>query len=148
MPCCPAPQVEDVQHPRNERYGDLPDEHLAVPRNSIEIDHILEDKNFTRDGEPVPVRRCPRLLDDSFVCRWSSLLTSVGDCVGQELLVLDRCATSPCLGGPAGCWCPPFYPMKGLCWVISVWLVAALLRVLLELGVRAELDCPPSSWNQ
>ena len=54
----PRLQVEDVQHPRNERYGDLPEEHLAVPRNSMEIDHILENKNFTREGEPIPVRWC------------------------------------------------------------------------------------------
>merc|ERR1711871_407131 len=112
-----SPQtVEDVQHPRNERYDTLDDDHLAVPRNSIEIDHILQTKNFTKDGEPIP-----------------------------ELLVLDRTACSPCLGGPAGCWCPPFYPVKALCWLICVWLVATLLRVWLELEVRAELHCPPSS---
>jgi hypothetical protein len=66
MLCCAALQVDDAQHPRNERYDDLPDDHLAVPRNSIEIDHILENKNFTRDGEPIPVHRCPRLLAASF----------------------------------------------------------------------------------
>ena len=34
MLCCTALQVDDAQHPRNERYDDLPDDHLAVPRNS------------------------------------------------------------------------------------------------------------------
>ena len=49
-------QVEDEQHPRNEHYDDLPDDLLAVPRDSMEIQNVLECNNYSRDGEPIPVR--------------------------------------------------------------------------------------------
>ena len=85
---------------------------LAVPRDSAEI-QAIEQPEYDEEGEPRP-----------------------------ELLVLDTCARPPLLGGPAGCWCPPFYPAKAACWLCTVWLIAGVLRLLVELSVRSEIDCP------
>jgi hypothetical protein len=74
---------------------------------------------------------------------WSKTRRVAVPCRRQvpELLTLDRVALSPCLGGPAGCWCPPCYPAKAVCWLLGAWVALGLLRLLLELAVRAQLDC-------
>lgn len=108
-----SPQtVTDKQHPANEYYPTLPDNMLAIPRDSEDLDNILHPQTDA-DGEPVP-----------------------------ELLVLQRVvARSPCLGGPAGCWCPTCYPCKAACWLISTWLAVGICRFLIEDAVRSQLGC-------
>ena len=52
-----------------------------------------------------------------------------------------RFACNPCLGGPAKCWCPPFYPTKVLCWLVGVAVLLLVLYYMLDIMLKVQLGC-------